>query len=68
VKPASGDFSSCDLRFELVAAVEDLRHYRSRHDDVTVELMLAWIDALLDEWNRRARSRRPAQESPPLAG
>ncbi|MER5263955.1 hypothetical protein ABTZ99_17975 [Actinosynnema sp. NPDC002837] len=53
--PTPSDIASCDLRFELGAAVEDLRHYRETGDHTTVELMLAWIDALLDEWNRRAR-------------
>jgi hypothetical protein len=53
VKPTQSDISSCDLRFELSAAVEDLRYYRAHDDHTTVELMLAWIDALLDEWNRR---------------
>ncbi|MFJ6675096.1 hypothetical protein ACIQMJ_28670 [Actinosynnema sp. NPDC091369] len=57
MKPTYEDISSCDLRFELTAAGEDLRHYRARGDHATVELMLAWIDALLDEWNRRARLR-----------
>ena len=57
MRPAPGDISSHDLRFELTAAVEELRHYRERRDHVTVELMHAWIDALLDEWNRRARRR-----------
>lgn len=52
---ATGDgLTACDLRVELASAREDLRHYRERRDDATAELMLAWIDALLDEWNRRA--------------
>ncbi|ROP42520.1 hypothetical protein [Saccharothrix texasensis] len=55
--PTPNDISSCDLRFELAAAVKDLRHYRDTHDHATADLMLAWIDALLDEWNRRARCR-----------
>ncbi|QQQ73631.1 hypothetical protein IOD16_20330 [Saccharothrix sp. 6-C] len=55
--PTPNDISSCDLRFELAAAVKDLRHYRDTRDHATVDLMLAWIDALLDEWNRRARCR-----------
>ncbi|WP_157620594.1 hypothetical protein [Saccharothrix sp. NRRL B-16348] len=57
MKPAAGDIASCDLRFELAAAVEDLRYYRETDDHATVELMHAWIDALLDEWNRRTRRR-----------
>ena len=57
MNPTPADISSCDLRFELAAAVADLRHYRTHHDHATVELMHAWIDALLDEWNRRARRR-----------
>ena len=55
MKPAYEGISSCDLRYELAAAVGDLRHYRELGDHTTVELMLAWIDALLDEWNRRSR-------------
>ncbi|WP_447007958.1 hypothetical protein ACRAKI_16420 [Saccharothrix isguenensis] len=55
MRPAPGGLTSCDLRLELATAVEDLRHYRERQDDATVELVLAWIDTLLDEWNRRAR-------------
>lgn len=55
MNPTQSDISSCDLRFELAAAIEDLRHYRGHGDHAAVELMLAWIDALLDEWNRRAR-------------
>ncbi|XVS61190.1 hypothetical protein ACQPYE_23105 [Actinosynnema sp. CA-299493] len=57
MKPTPSDIASCDLRFELAAAVEDLRHYRETHDRTTVDLMLAWIDALLDEWNRRPGRR-----------
>jgi hypothetical protein len=57
VNPTYEDISSCDLRFELAAAGEDLRHYRARRDHATVGLMLAWIDVLLDEWNRRDRRR-----------
>ncbi|NUT54289.1 MAG: hypothetical protein HOV94_44415 [Saccharothrix sp.] len=53
MRPPQGDISSCDLRFELTAAGEDLRHYRHLRDHGTAELVLAWIDALLDEWNRR---------------
>ena len=55
MKPTYEDISSCDLRFELAAAGEDLRYYREHGDHTTVGLMLAWIDVLLDEWNRRAR-------------
>ncbi|MBB5802176.1 hypothetical protein F4560_001944 [Saccharothrix ecbatanensis] len=54
MRPTEGGLTSCDLRFELAAAGEDLRYYRERDDDATVELLLAWIDALLDEWNRRS--------------
>ncbi|WP_156077239.1 hypothetical protein [Saccharothrix sp. NRRL B-16314] len=53
MRPTGGGLTTCDLRFELESAGEDLRHYRERHDDATVELLLAWIDTLLDEWNRR---------------
>ncbi|WP_158849507.1 hypothetical protein [Saccharothrix deserti] len=48
------DLATSDLDVELEAACGELRRYRSRQDDATAELMLAWIDALLDEWNRRA--------------
>ncbi|PSL55891.1 hypothetical protein B0I31_104182 [Saccharothrix carnea] len=54
MKPTYHDITSCDLWFELTAAGDDLRYYRERGDHATVELMVAWIDVLLDEWNRRA--------------
>ena len=55
MKPSYHDITSCDLRFELAAACADLRHYRDSGDRPTVDLILAWIDVLLDEWNRRLR-------------
>jgi hypothetical protein len=54
-RPGDLASSELDLDFELTSAGADLRHYRDRSDDTTVDLVLAWIDALLDEWNRRAR-------------
>ncbi|MGM1061445.1 hypothetical protein [Saccharothrix sp. Mg75] len=46
--------ATSDLCAELTAAGVELQRYRTLGDDATADLMLAWIDALLDEWNRRA--------------
>jgi hypothetical protein len=48
--------AATDLAAELAAARTELRRYREHCDEVTADLMLAWIDALLDEWNRRAKA------------
>jgi hypothetical protein len=55
-RPGDLTSSELDLDFELTSAGDDLRHYRARCDHTTVDLVLAWIDALLDEWNRRRRA------------
>jgi len=45
-----------DLLRELVAAGEERRAVVADGDAETAELLAAWIDALLDEWNRRCRA------------
>ncbi len=42
-----------DLCAELTAAGAELRHHLLRGDREVADLLGAWIDALLDEWNRR---------------
>ncbi len=44
-----------DLVGELVAAREEQRQVLAQGDTVTAGLLAAWIDVLLDEWNRRRR-------------
>ncbi|SDD75451.1 hypothetical protein [Actinokineospora iranica] len=51
---APGEVAAADLVAELTAAARDLR--RARGDAETAVLLRAWIDALLDEWNRRERA------------
>jgi hypothetical protein len=47
------DQVAIDLATELTAARDEQRLCRARGDDETATLLAAWIDALLDEWNRR---------------
>lgn len=53
--PASGrlDLTTLDLRVELAAAGAELQHHLLCGDREVADLLGAWIDALLDEWNRR---------------
>ncbi|WP_158073432.1 hypothetical protein [Actinophytocola xanthii] len=46
-----------DLTRELEAARVERRGCLARGDSETALLLAAWIDALLDEWNRRAEDR-----------
>jgi hypothetical protein len=52
-EPAPVDLHTLDLRAELVAAGAELRHQLLCGDREVADLLGAWIDALLDEWNRR---------------
>ncbi|MBW4720255.1 hypothetical protein [Saccharothrix obliqua] len=45
-----------DLSGELDAACTERRSALACGDADTAGLLAAWIDALLDEWNRRARA------------
>jgi hypothetical protein len=47
------DLWRLDLCVELAAAVAELRHHLLRGDRDVADLLGAWIDTLLDEWNRR---------------
>ncbi|GGP76437.1 hypothetical protein [Saccharothrix coeruleofusca] len=47
------DLRVVDLADELNAARDEQRLHVARGDTRTAELLSAWIDALLDEWNRR---------------
>jgi hypothetical protein len=52
-----------DLVAELTAAREERLSCLARGDGTTAALLAAWIDALLDEWNRRtARQSPPARQ------
>lgn len=51
--PGRMDLGTLDLRVELEAAGAELHHHLLRGDREVAELLGAWIDALLDEWNRR---------------
>lgn len=42
-----------DLVVELTAARDEWHACVNRGDSETALLLTAWIDALLDEWNRR---------------
>ncbi|TDV54787.1 hypothetical protein [Actinophytocola oryzae] len=48
------DPMAVDLVAELVAARDERLSCLARGDVETAALLSAWIDALLDEWNRRA--------------
>jgi hypothetical protein len=43
-----------DLVSELTAARAEKRLCEASGDTETAALLTAWLDALLDEWNRRA--------------
>jgi len=47
------DLGRLDLCVELAAAGAELHHHLLCGDRETAELLGAWIDTLLDEWNRR---------------
>lgn len=47
------DLGALDLCVELAAAGAELNHHLLCGDRETAELLGAWIDTLLDEWNRR---------------
>ncbi|WP_367129470.1 hypothetical protein [Saccharothrix sp. HUAS TT1] len=47
------DLGGLDLCAELSAAGAELRHQLVRGDHDVADLLGAWIDTLLDEWNRR---------------
>ncbi|MEV8442191.1 hypothetical protein AB0425_32855 [Actinosynnema sp. NPDC051121] len=47
------ELSRLDLCAELAAAAAELRHHLLRGDRDVANLLGAWIDTLLDEWNRR---------------
>lgn len=47
------DLGKLDLRVELAAAGAELHHHLLRGDREVADLLGAWIDTLLDEWNRR---------------
>jgi hypothetical protein len=44
---------AADLLAQLAAAREERLGCLARGDGETATLLAAWIDALLDEWNRR---------------
>jgi len=47
------DPTGVDLVAELVAARAERLTALDRGDHETARLLAAWLDALLDEWNRR---------------
>jgi hypothetical protein len=47
------DLGKLDLCDELAAAGTELHHHLLCGDRETADLLGAWIDTLLDEWNRR---------------
>ncbi|MFC5058263.1 hypothetical protein [Saccharothrix xinjiangensis] len=49
------DLGRVDLCVELEDACAELRDHLARGDREMTHLLGAWIDALLDEWNRRRR-------------
>ncbi|MFD7659873.1 hypothetical protein ACFV4N_38350 [Actinosynnema sp. NPDC059797] len=49
------DLGRVDLGVELEGACEELHDHLARGDREMAHLLGAWIDALLDEWNRRRR-------------
>ncbi|MFL6118055.1 hypothetical protein [Actinophytocola sp.] len=49
--------TGADLVAELTAAREERLSCLARGDGATAALLAAWIDALLDEWNRRTTRR-----------
>ena len=53
------DPRAADLRAELIAARTEQILCRTRGDRDTAALLAAWIDVLLDEWNRRATEGPP---------
>lgn len=52
-EPTPGDLGRLDLCAELASARAELREYVRRGDREMADLLGAWIDTLLDEWNRR---------------
>ncbi|RKT55342.1 hypothetical protein [Saccharothrix australiensis] len=52
------DLCVLDLVHELTAARAERRLVARDGDVETATLLGAWIDVLLDEWNRRDRGRR----------
>ena len=53
-----------NLVAELTAARQELAHRRAQGDTETAMLLGAWIDTLLDEWNRRRREGCGGNEDP----
>lgn len=51
--PGRLDLGELDLHVELAAAGAELHHHLRCGDREVADLLGAWIDALLDEWNRR---------------
>lgn len=49
-----------DLAIELTAARAEQRECEAAGDVETALLLAAWLDALLDEWNRRTDENCPA--------
>jgi hypothetical protein len=47
------DLGEADLVAELTAARDERLSCLDRGDGETAMLLAAWIDVLLDEWNRR---------------
>ena len=47
------ELGKLDLCVELAAAGAELRHHLLCGDRDVADLLGAWIDTLLDEWNRR---------------
>jgi hypothetical protein len=52
---------SADLAAELTATRTEQRLCEECGDVETALLLAAWLDALLDEWNRRTEEDCPAQ-------
>ncbi|MFC6092231.1 hypothetical protein Q5530_30370 [Saccharothrix sp. BKS2] len=52
-EPARVDLGRVDLGVELADARAELRDHLACGDHEMADLLGAWIDALLDEWNRR---------------
>ncbi|CCH32478.1 hypothetical protein ABZ816_23930 [Actinosynnema sp. NPDC047251] len=50
------ELRALDLVGELTSAGAERRHALTCGDAATAGLLAAWIDALLDEWNRRVRA------------